>query len=430
MFRKLLIYLFSFTVIQFFLFLLIQRHVYAQNLTVSPISVGCGTSVWFRTSLLTQTERYRIFVYCDPYTSGNACHPWDGLILRGGSNQLGDITNANGTADLFTFDISGMCSNGGLVLNEGTYRAALQWNCVDPNTCNNAVVSPDVFTLVGVSGSCTLSPILPIYSGETGHVTISNANISTTYGLSLPGCTIDLTVYTTNVGRATFPISCQTAGNYMLTATSQATSNQRNCSINIPISQSAVTPVPSTSIIPNASPVPIATQFFAQCGDYCDDSNYPFGNCLTSRRDGCQRPTDEDGVGLDEDGSRDCSISNKSLDCWCCTQLYLPTPRVELNPLCPNDPNAISTAIGCLPIGDKNAFLTFILRWAIGISGGVSFILIIISGFMIMTASGDKRKLQSGRELLTAAIAGIILIIFSVFILDLVGIRILRIPGL
>jgi len=49
---------------------------------------------------------------------------------------------------------------------------------------------------------------------------------------------------------------------------------------------------------------------------------------------------------------------------------------------------------------------------------------------MIITAAGDKRKLQGGKELLTAAVSGLFLIIFSVFILDLIGIRILRIPGL
>jgi hypothetical protein len=37
--------------------------------------------------------------------------------------------------------------------------------------------------------------------------------------------------------------------------------------------------------------------------------------------------------------------------------------------------------------------------------------------------------LQAGKELLTAAIAGIIMLIFSIFLLELVGVRILRLPG-
>jgi uncharacterized membrane protein YhaH (DUF805 family) len=99
-----------------------------------------------------------------------------------------------------------------------------------------------------------------------------------------------------------------------------------------------------------------------------------------------------------------------------------------MSPLCGE--SSINTAIGCIPIGNRNEFLIFILRWAIGIAAGVSFLLIVYSGFTIMTAGGDKRKVEAGRELLTAAVSGILLIIFSVFILDFIGIRILKIPGL
>lgn len=170
-----------------------------------------------------------------------------------------------------------------------------------------------------------------------------------------------------------------------------------------------------------------------QCGSHCNNPARSIANCLKSQPDlsYCERPADEDGSGLDEDGSIDCNISGSVLDCWCCDRLIsnlTPKPTLDVFGTCGN--NSINTAIGCLPVGDKNAFLAFILRWAIGISGGVSFILIIFSGFNIMTAAGDKRKLQSGKELLTAALSGLILIIFSVFILDLIGIRILRIPGL
>lgn len=170
-----------------------------------------------------------------------------------------------------------------------------------------------------------------------------------------------------------------------------------------------------------------------QCDDFCDNPDRSYGNCLPSAPDQtiCERPSDEDGSGLDDDGSIDCNINNVIYDCWCCDRIIsdlTPRPTLSVFGSCPV--NSIDTAIGCLPVGDKNAFLAFVLRWAIGISGGVSFILIIFSGFNIMTAAGDKRKLQSGKELLTAALSGLILIIFSVFILDLIGIRILKIPSL
>lgn len=49
---------------------------------------------------------------------------------------------------------------------------------------------------------------------------------------------------------------------------------------------------------------------------------------------------------------------------------------------------------------------------------------------MIITSQGDPRRLQSGKELLTAAIAGLLLVIFSVLILRVIGVNILGIPGL
>lgn len=49
---------------------------------------------------------------------------------------------------------------------------------------------------------------------------------------------------------------------------------------------------------------------------------------------------------------------------------------------------------------------------------------------MIMTSGGNTEKTKAGKELLTAAITGLMILIFSVFILDFFGLRILRIPGL
>lgn len=60
-----------------------------------------------------------------------------------------------------------------------------------------------------------------------------------------------------------------------------------------------------------------------------------------------------------------------------------------------------------------------------GIGGGIAFLLILYSGFMIMSATGNPERLKAGQELLTSAISGLILLIFSVFILKFIGIDIL-----
>jgi len=90
--------------------------------------------------------------------------------------------------------------------------------------------------------------------------------------------------------------------------------------------------------------------------------------------------------------------------------------------------SAINTAIGCIPILGPNGqtdFLSFVLKWAVGIGGGVAFLLILYGGFMVMTSSGDPERLKAGQELITSALSGLILLIFSVFILKFIGIDIL-----
>jgi len=88
----------------------------------------------------------------------------------------------------------------------------------------------------------------------------------------------------------------------------------------------------------------------------------------------------------------------------------------------------INTAIGCIPINETD-FIAFILKWAIGLGGGIAFLLIILASFQIMTSRGDPKRLEAGKELLSSAIMGLILLIFSVTILKIIGVDILQISG-
>ncbi|KKR84165.1 MAG: hypothetical protein UU32_C0049G0003 [Candidatus Woesebacteria bacterium GW2011_GWB1_41_10] len=45
---------------------------------------------------------------------------------------------------------------------------------------------------------------------------------------------------------------------------------------------------------------------------------------------------------------------------------------------------------------------------------------------MIMTSGGNPERLKAGQELLTSAISGLILLIFSVFVLKFIGVDILK----
>ncbi|GMR03313.1 MAG: hypothetical protein BMS9Abin21_146 [Thermodesulfovibrionia bacterium] len=95
--------------------------------------------------------------------------------------------------------------------------------------------------------------------------------------------------------------------------------------------------------------------------------------------------------------------------------------------LCADD-TSIDTALGCIPVENTNDFTGFVLGLGIGIGGGIAFLLILVAGFQITTSAGDPKRLQAGRELLTAAIAGLLLLIFSAFILRIIGVNILGLP--
>ena len=86
----------------------------------------------------------------------------------------------------------------------------------------------------------------------------------------------------------------------------------------------------------------------------------------------------------------------------------------------------IDTAIGCIPVSDTNELMGWILGWAVGVGGGIAFLLIVYASFMVMTSQGVPDRLKAGQELLTSAISGLIMLIFSVFILKFIGIDILK----
>lgn len=90
---------------------------------------------------------------------------------------------------------------------------------------------------------------------------------------------------------------------------------------------------------------------------------------------------------------------------------------------CPS--NNINTGLGCIPVEDPSQFMGWFLGWGVGVGGGIAFLLIVYSSFMIMTSQGNPERLKAGQELLTSAIAGLVMLIFSVFILKFIGIDIL-----
>lgn len=89
----------------------------------------------------------------------------------------------------------------------------------------------------------------------------------------------------------------------------------------------------------------------------------------------------------------------------------------------------IFTPFGCIETNPQQ-FVERILQIAIGVAGGIAFLMIIYGGFVTMTSAGNPERLTSGKEIITSAIAGLLLIIFSIIILRIIGVDILQLPGL
>lgn len=68
-----------------------------------------------------------------------------------------------------------------------------------------------------------------------------------------------------------------------------------------------------------------------------------------------------------------------------------------------------------------------VLTIAIGIGGGIAFLLLIYGGFRLVSSQGDPKALQDARSIITSAISGLLFIVFAVFILRLIGVSILGI---
>jgi len=139
----------------------------------------------------------------------------------------------------------------------------------------------------------------------------------------------------------------------------------------------------------------------------------------------------------------------KYADCpWCPkTKASLKRPGFDipdLKPLCDqltNENNysnlcwkcqkegGIWSAIGCLPTDFSALIKKYVFTTGVGIAGGVSFLYFLYGIFIILTSSGNAEKIEEAKQIITSALAGLLLIIFSIFLLSVIGVQILQLPG-
>jgi hypothetical protein len=97
---------------------------------------------------------------------------------------------------------------------------------------------------------------------------------------------------------------------------------------------------------------------------------------------------------------------------------------------CTNDPDnpAIATAIGCIHTNPAE-FTKDIMKFVLGIAGGLAFLMMLLGAFQILSSADNPDTLKAGRERLTSAVIGLLLVIFAILLLQIIGIGILDIPG-
>ncbi len=88
----------------------------------------------------------------------------------------------------------------------------------------------------------------------------------------------------------------------------------------------------------------------------------------------------------------------------------------------------IWTAIGCIPSSSEGIIYT-IMRIGLILGGGIVLVMILVGAFMLSTSKGDPKKTQDAKEIITSAIVGLLFIIFSVTILQFIGVSVIKIPG-
>ena len=130
--------------------------------------------------------------------------------------------------------------------------------------------------------------------------------------------------------------------------------------------------------------------------------------------------------GVDIKKAVPCSTVNKDLQVDICSQISRSDERSRCN-LCKKE-NGVYTAIGCIR-NTGSGIVTNVARFLIGTLGGIILLIILISGFRIATSRGDVKAIQQARESLTAAISGAFLIVFSMVLLQVIGVKILQLPG-
>jgi hypothetical protein len=88
----------------------------------------------------------------------------------------------------------------------------------------------------------------------------------------------------------------------------------------------------------------------------------------------------------------------------------------------------IWTGLGCIPYtpeGIASKFLPFL----IALAGAIALLVSLFGIFQLVLSAGDREKTAGAREMITSALAGLIFILLSMFLLRFIVKDIIQLPG-
>lgn len=179
--------------------------------------------------------------------------------------------------------------------------------------------------------------------------------------------------------------------------------------------------IPECSIgveVPCPGPNPTARPG-ACAGVGCDCGDSEQACCEINGAPSCRGTTyatsRQDGVCICKDWSASASAAPKQVPC---------AQGQFKNGICEAIPTGLGFDIETTPA----EFVRRVFSILLSLAGGIALVLIIMSGYKLMTSQGNPEAIQGARETITSAIVGLLFIIFSFLIFQVITTDILKIP--
>ncbi len=67
------------------------------------------------------------------------------------------------------------------------------------------------------------------------------------------------------------------------------------------------------------------------------------------------------------------------------------------------------------------SLITGIINWGLSVAGGVAVLILIVGGFLYLTAAGNQERIEKAKKTIKGAIIGIIIILLSAIIVITIG---------